>query len=204
VNLHGGRARSALQLPGLHSPHFLCSNSSSVSRMAISLLTSYSYDSLASSSSKFRLLTLQPATERHAPLRGSLETRSLAEDDLGYGAVSYCWGNPARKHPLWIGNQAMAISDNLSTALKYLRHETMPMPFWVDAICINQDSISEKNHQVRRIRRIYSTACVVLVWLGESDLDIDAAFRFLADSRQRLDKSEMPLQGLKKIFTKPW
>jgi hypothetical protein len=40
--------------------------------------------------------------------------------------------------------------------------------FWIDAICINQSAISERNHQVRLMSDIYKTAQAVLVWLGPS------------------------------------
>jgi hypothetical protein len=37
---------------------------------------------------------------------------------------------------------------------------------WVDALCINQSHIDEKNHQVGIMGEIYSKAAWVLVWLG--------------------------------------
>jgi hypothetical protein len=37
---------------------------------------------------------------------------------------------------------------------------------WVDAICINQDDIEERNRQVKLMAFIYSRALAVLVWLG--------------------------------------
>jgi hypothetical protein len=47
--------------------------------------------------------------------------------------------------------------------------------FWIDAICINQTRISERNHQVRLMSDIYKSATFVLVWLGlqcEQALDL--------------------------------
>jgi hypothetical protein len=46
--------------------------------------------------------------------------------------------------------------------------------FWIDAVCINQRDISERNDQVAMMRDIYSNASFVLVWLGnecEGSLD---------------------------------
>jgi hypothetical protein len=38
--------------------------------------------------------------------------------------------------------------------------------FWIDAICIDQSNIGERNHQVQLMRSIYSGAVEVLTWLG--------------------------------------
>jgi hypothetical protein len=40
--------------------------------------------------------------------------------------------------------------------------------FWIDAICINQEEVAERNHQVRMMSDIYKSAVFVLVWLGQS------------------------------------
>jgi hypothetical protein len=39
---------------------------------------------------------------------------------------------------------------------------------WVDAICINQDDIAERGHQVPLMRKIYSNAMQVVIWLKSS------------------------------------
>lgn len=38
--------------------------------------------------------------------------------------------------------------------------------FWIDAICIDQDAVFERNHQVRMMSEIYKSATFVLVWFG--------------------------------------
>jgi hypothetical protein len=44
---------------------------------------------------------------------------------------------------------------------------TMPMQFWIDAICINQDDLQERNEQVPRMGDIYSMASRVWIWIGK-------------------------------------
>ncbi|KAI0817358.1 heterokaryon incompatibility protein-domain-containing protein [Xylaria sp. FL0064] len=41
------------------------------------------------------------------------------------------------------------------------------IPVWIDAICINQDDLSERAQQVKMMRQIYQTASTVKIWLGE-------------------------------------
>ena len=40
---------------------------------------------------------------------------------------------------------------------------------WIDAICINQNSLEERSAQVRMMDRIYRQAQKVIIWLGPSD-----------------------------------
>jgi hypothetical protein len=42
--------------------------------------------------------------------------------------------------------------------------------YWVDQICVDQNKISERNHQVSLMKEIYARATTVLVWLGASEL----------------------------------
>jgi hypothetical protein len=42
----------------------------------------------------------------------------------------------------------------------------LPMRFWVDAICINQNDMNERTEQVYRMGDIYSMASRVWIWMG--------------------------------------
>ncbi|GAB1205249.1 hypothetical protein APSETT445_003922 [Aspergillus pseudonomiae] len=48
--------------------------------------------------------------------------------------------------------------------------------FWIDAICINQDDIAERNAQVAIMSMIYTKASGVFVWLGVDDESTMRAF----------------------------
>ena len=50
---------------------------------------------------------------------------------------------------------------------------------WIDAICINQSDIQERNAQVRQMLDIYKSATRMVVWLGEGDRDSDKATAFI-------------------------
>jgi hypothetical protein len=70
---------------------------------------------------------------------------------------------------LHLEHYMLPLTDNLSSALRQIRHSSEPHHMWIDAICINQASPEEKSHQVRQMFRIYSRAARVLIWLGEGD-----------------------------------
>jgi hypothetical protein len=166
-------------------------------------LNTYCYDTLTHLSRLMRLLTLFPAKEMSANIECSLETLSLPSQ-IEYEALSYTWGDECEHHQIHVGEKTLKVSRNLDVALRHLRRQLEPRVLWVDAICINQASNDEKNHQIRQMRGIYSNASNVLVWLGESDEDIAEAMDFLQDSRENRDNRKKPLVGLAKMFRSPW
>lgn len=46
---------------------------------------------------------------------------------------------------------------------------------WIDAICINQENISERNHQVHQMSHIHESSEFAVVWLGRGDRDREMA-----------------------------
>jgi hypothetical protein len=64
---------------------------------------------------------------------------------------------------------------------------------WIDAICINQDSLSERASQVRVMDRIYRQAMNVLIWLGCEDLLAQHGFNAISV----LAKAYMAFEQLK-------
>jgi hypothetical protein len=52
-------------------------------------------------------------------------------------------------------------------------------PLWVDAICINQIDLQERNHQVNIMAEIYKAASCVVVWLGPEEDSTPLAFELI-------------------------
>ncbi|KAI1141518.1 heterokaryon incompatibility protein-domain-containing protein [Hypoxylon sp. FL0543] len=60
-------------------------------------------------------------------------------------------------------------------------------PIWVDAICINQQNIDEKNRQIPLMRSIYSLASTTVAWLGKpASLDEEIHIGMMADAAEEL------------------
>ena len=89
------------------------------------------------------------------------------DDKPRYKAISYAWGDAIFPHTLQLPSGQIAITDSLFGALKRFRREMGSVRLWADAVCINQDGILEKNHQVAVMDQIYERAEEVLVWLGD-------------------------------------
>ena len=147
-------------------------------------ITTY-YTALDSSKSEIRLVHLQP---RHVsstldlaiPLCKQeniiceLVTKSLSET-LVYEALSYEWGpqnEPGASFPITINGTVQEVRENLWWALFYLRGDTTRV-IWIDALCINQDNITERNQQVSQMSDIYKTASNVVIWLGREHEEVE-------------------------------
>jgi len=60
------------------------------------------------------------------------------------------------------------VTTNLWTALLNLRKPDQPCTLWVDAVCIDQANVLERNHQVSVMGKIYRNATRTIVWLGDN------------------------------------
>lgn len=142
-------------------------------------MASSTYVSLQGESRKFRLLILEPSTDRLAPVRCTLNQASFDDDDLKYTALSYVWGDPLDTTPVLVNGIERQITLNLESALRHIRKASCAVVLWVDALCINQEDEAEKNHQVEMMREIFSGAELVIAWLGSAGEDSDIAMEIL-------------------------
>jgi len=146
----------------------------------------YAYEPLSKNPDEIRLLKLMPPSSS-----GDIEIEIIRVPSLAppaYEALSYVWGSPERTHEVTVKAFSktclprlsrrlfgrikfelshLAISRNLFIALQHLRFAKKPRLLWIDAICINQDNISERSEQVNKMASIYGNAQLVILWLGE-------------------------------------
>ena len=180
------------------------------------------YSPLNSSSRHIRLLSLAPSADRCSPIHCSLIPLELREPvDIEYEALSYVWGNSTEKRNIYVDDSPFAVTHNLYEALLQLRQRSAVRVLWIDAICINQADIEERNGQVRQMRDVYAIAVRVLVWLGEADKademeDVEKAMETLLNIRETGEKNSdgmiwiQPNQvrhiysGLGKILRRSW
>jgi Heterokaryon incompatibility protein (HET) len=116
-------------------------------------------------------------------LRGDLIYAKLGSSE-GYEALSYVWGESTHTHTMYLAGHLFPITANLEAALRGLRLLSKERIIWVDAICINQYIIEERNHQVGHMRHIYQQATTTLVWLGEQSENSHKAFAFVRELSQ--------------------
>ncbi|KAK7182553.1 hypothetical protein PSPO01_11343 [Paraphaeosphaeria sporulosa] len=93
-----------------------------------------------------------------------------------YESLSYVWGTEEAKSKVHVVHDSLMdvpsliyVRSNLYNALKYLRDPLMERVLWVDAICVNQADVRERNREVANMARIYTFASRTIIWLGLED-----------------------------------
>lgn len=128
-----------------------------------------------------RLLTLHAGESLplSSPVECELRVVNLLDVDSDvswpYYALSYAWQEPQtlQKAPpgdirISCNNMQIGVPKNLFVALVRLRQKFQePVSIWIDFLCINQSSSSERTQQVTLMQEIFSLASEVLIWLGE-------------------------------------
>ncbi|KLU81109.1 hypothetical protein MAPG_00204 [Magnaporthiopsis poae ATCC 64411] len=127
-----------------------------------------------------------------------------------FTALSYTWGAPVFDGSIIIDGRVLRITSSLERALKQIRKNKnaqlfrnpaysnpvmrqraleQPAYWWVDAVCINQQDVDERNAQVALMRRIYHNAPSVTIWLGDQADDSKLAMGVVEDIQN------MPARG---------
>jgi hypothetical protein len=85
---------------------------------------------------------------------------------LEYTALSYTWGMETSLSTVAVNGYRLEVTKNLEIALRHLRLIDDTKTLWIDALCIDQNNILERNQQVQLMAQIYATATETIVWLG--------------------------------------
>lgn len=85
---------------------------------------------------------------------------------VDYVAISYTWGSTALTHTILCDGMNMSVTANCYAALLALRRTQIAEPVWIDAICIDQRNLYERNAQVSRMGSIFQSASSTIVYPG--------------------------------------
>ncbi|KAL1595926.1 hypothetical protein SLS60_009616 [Paraconiothyrium brasiliense] len=123
------------------------------------------------SKDEIRLICIPAAIDQAAPIHLSVEVHPH-DRCPEYEALSYTWGgednDSSLSHPIYIGPywDALLQTKNCWEMIRFLRPSRGVRLVWIDAICINQLDVHEKEAQVRKMARIYEECSRVVVFLG--------------------------------------
>jgi hypothetical protein len=173
--------------------------------------TIFRYDPLAEPDS-IRLLLLEPSDDADAELRGSFvhtTTRERADDILdGFIALSYCWGDPTPTSSISVGNGQyhVGITASLDTALRGVRDARCVCRLWVDALCIDQQNVKEKNQQIPLMGSIYEAADHTIIFLGPPTADAEMVLRRAGRWHElgEEERQETFTMAARDILRRPW
>ncbi|BAE59792.1 unnamed protein product [Aspergillus oryzae RIB40] len=178
-------------------------------------MSQYKYSLLTPRPETIRMLRLLPSEDNTAQIQCQLVNYTLptpGTEDYPYEALSYVWGSENTPQYIIIDGQTLSVTENLYTALLYLRERQLERLLWIDAICINQGDEDEKAQQIQFMPMIYGQASQVIVWLGETADQSDKALetiRLAADDEPSEDKptdiqQEMNHTAIVRLLERPW
>ncbi|KAM3079861.1 hypothetical protein ACMFMF_003282 [Clarireedia jacksonii] len=117
---------------------------------------------------EFRVLELWGSGNSSDPLKGML-AYTTRHEDIPYACLSYTWEEEEPTDEISLVGQPFWIRKNLATFLRTVRRENVKFVMWIDAICIDQNNVAERNRQLPRMIDIYAAADLVISWVGESN-----------------------------------
>jgi hypothetical protein len=140
--------------------------------------TTYQYSDL--SPGQIRLINI--SHDKEGNLNCCLEAVHI-EATPPFIAMSYCWAGqvPDRSVNVEDGKHFLRITYNVEALLKLMLNWTPRHSIWIDAVCINQEDLSEKNKQVAMMSTIYTRAAHCVIWLGHGNLTIVTAVHALPE-----------------------
>lgn len=109
---------------------------------------------------------------------------------VAYEALSYVWGSAELNHEVFVVGRRLRITTNLHVALVQLRSQVSDRIIWIDAVCIDQNNLKERGHQVQQMSKIYREAERVLFWLGPGTEDTKNTLLYLQWLRLKVDQVE--------------
>jgi Heterokaryon incompatibility protein (HET) len=156
---------------------------------------------------EFRLFKLDTSgSSRDSLIECFLTTYELSDKKHPeYNTLSYHWGEPVLNCPILVNGAQLMINHNLFEAIQQLREYQLngivsTVFWWIDMICINQKDVTERGHQVSKMRDIFQRSILTVAWIGPAADDSDRAMEIL---RARSDFHE-PITILKALFNRPY
>lgn len=123
----------------------------------------FEHKPLDETQSSLRLLTLSSELSADGCIQCYVSHSTL--ERASYVCLSY-WQGPREYIRIHINGAPFYVRKNLFDFLEMARN--LPMTFyWIDAICLDLDNVSERNHQIKQMGQIYSKAFLVYAWLGK-------------------------------------
>lgn len=147
----------------------------------------------------FRLLNILPPDSLHGSIKCDIIHSSL-DHEVPYDALSYAWNEEMPMVPIYLQGRVRLVTHDLRCALLHLRLPDKIRTIWIDVLCIDQDDICEKSHQVRLIRGIYQGADHVVAWLGEDGPDVKEALEFCDFLVDLLETEKLKLREHQKLY----
>ena len=177
---------------------------------------------LLSSPRHIRLISVINSTVLDQPVCVKFTETSL-DEPVQYQTLSYTWGETfvdgshlnqyviCKEQPLRVTSNLFDFLDRLQWHCQAFncQRETR-LPFWIDAVCINQDDPAERGHQVELMAEIYRKSRRLVIWLGDTNVFPQLAWGRLSHQRHGWigslpsDFKTVKTSDIERAFDLPW
>ncbi|KAH7304807.1 heterokaryon incompatibility protein-domain-containing protein [Stachybotrys elegans] len=152
---------------------------------------------------EIRLLKLFPSGDQNQPIIAEMTVANL-QNPPAYNALSYAWGRPGVMSPTPVLVDGFPIEVGLNLHAIIMRLFPLqgykPFTLWVDALCINQSDVAERNHQVTIMGQIYSRCLRCLICLQNGPWDFPDISRSESEELEAEAEAERGLD----LHNKSW
>lgn len=161
-------------------------SATNVTGISESSVGTFEYPHLPNDGDHFRLIKFFTDHD-NAPIRCELFTAKQKEWEQQYFALSYVWGAKEHAGQILVNGRRVEVRRNLLEFLtvfrRHARINQLPWAIiWIDAICIDQQTVAEKNHQVQVMGSIFRNAVCVLAWLGQGEAKYEHLLNDIANN----------------------
>lgn len=159
---------------------------------------SFDYSALDASKREIRLLVLNRVDSSRS-LHFTLHSVSL-DAHSPFVALSYAWGFEDADKQIYVNDCPFNIRQNLYGFLAIVAvKRLLGVPLFVDAVCINQADVGERESQIGMMREVYAGASEVIAWLGPSQFSPEAEAHIKEKAQDQEDVQEWIMSGKTKM-----
>jgi Heterokaryon incompatibility protein (HET) len=191
----------------------------SFSNIRQAAMPAFKHEALGQEADAIRILRVERAHPGRKYVSWLLESVSLSSIQHTFIAVSHVWGSDDRTFKILVNGQSYFVTPQLWQFLLLAAERVSDKPLWIDAICIDQGNVAEKETQLPLMGLIFSKTQKLIAWLhspidGEhrSPTTADAncvAAQAIADDAcdifEHLEEEEETAQALLRLlFHKYW
>ncbi|KAH7400510.1 heterokaryon incompatibility protein-domain-containing protein, partial [Phaeosphaeria sp. MPI-PUGE-AT-0046c] len=145
-----------------------------------------------------RLIKILPQRSEDGIIECRMHLSSLKTE---YTCLSYVWGEPGAGGWILIDGKRVFVRMNLLNFLNHARPKFQSRYIWIDALCIDQTNIRERQHQVQQMGQIFTAAQEVVSWMG---LDEHIATFFSPDATAQHLRWGASIFGSSNYWRRAW
>lgn len=158
----------------------------------------FPYEALSEANSEIRLLEFVDTKMNESRVECLIHKVSLHEE-VNFTALSYVWGGSCKSGEILLDQVPMPVTPNLENSLRWAKYhwkkkfpdrDVSRLRLWADGVCINQDDIKERNHQIQLMKDLHSKAELVISAVAHNHSRVPRAFQVYHDVYDILINSE--------------